>query len=415
KKKILIFKNYKISRLFFLKKLCLNLFFMEKIDSFRIVPFRYGSFFCNLLYFVSTDLIQNWSKIFFLCETSHITSSLKKTINSTFEFIYCKCFCLNNLLQCKIPFFNINNMGNRATTQKPRERQTKQTKQRQYLITSTSFQNLKALPTSLSHSQCVLHKYEILICGGYQQRVCYSYHTLKNEYKFICEYPSDVRLYGHCVVKLVDNNKDRNQITLLSFGSSCDGGNKHTLVMKYVSVWSNISKKSNNYNEWIPFTDNHNNPIIIGRNQDNYYGARAVICGSNNHFVFNLNTFQFIKHHTLPNNNYSGYHCFVLRSKNRQQMMKTNKQNCQMLLFCKKTGLSIEYNEDNIFKFHQLPVCDIAPFDCYHMCISMMSSCSLVDIRDFKISPQIFNSRKQMDDISKHFTQSIMPLCCNIE
>ncbi|ETN97316.1 hypothetical protein RFI_40215, partial [Reticulomyxa filosa] len=38
-------------------------------------------------------------------------------------------------------------------------------------------------------------------------------------------------------------------------------------------------------------------------------------------------------------------------------MMKKNNKNYQMLLFCDKTGLSIEYNEDNnIFQFHQLPV-----------------------------------------------------------
>ncbi|ETO05823.1 hypothetical protein RFI_31574, partial [Reticulomyxa filosa] len=163
-------------------------------------------------------------------------------------------------------FNNINEMRNRNTTH---------------------FQTLKELPTPFEQSQCVLHKHKLLICGGENERTCYSYHTLKNEYKFICDYPSDVELYGHCVLKLVDgnnnNDKDNNQITLLSFGSGWSGSNKHTLLMKYVSVWSddnnndenenetNKSKKfnqlnkSNNYNEWIPFTDNHNHPIIIGR------------------------------------------------------------------------------------------------------------------------------------------------------
>ncbi|ETO05822.1 hypothetical protein RFI_31573 [Reticulomyxa filosa] len=51
-------------------------------------------------------------------------------------------------------------------------------------------------------------------------------------------------------------------------------------------------------------------------------------------------------------------------------MMKTNKknkQNYQMLLFCKETGLSIEYDEDNnTFQFQELLVChDIAPFYSY--------------------------------------------------
>ncbi|ETN98410.1 hypothetical protein RFI_39090, partial [Reticulomyxa filosa] len=73
---------------------------------------------------------------------------------------------------------------------------------------------------------------------------------------------------------------------------------------------------------------------------------------------------QFIKHDTLPTNDLIYYHCFV---------SKTNQQNYQMLLFCKKTGLSIEYDEhNNIFQFHQLPVYDdIASFYKYaYVCIN---------------------------------------------
>ncbi|ETO23555.1 hypothetical protein RFI_13626 [Reticulomyxa filosa] len=257
-------------------------------------------------------------------------------------------------------------MGNRTTTQKAP----------QHLSTSTYFQRLKDLPTSLSNSQCVLHKHEIIICGGYGQRACYSYHTIKDEYKFICEYPSDVQLWGHSIVKLVDNNnnnKRNNEIILL--------------------VWSKISNKSKNYNKWIPFTDNHNNPIIIGRYKDNsYVGMRALISGSNNHLlfityypnnisVFDLNTFRFIKHDILLTDNNIFFHCFVLNSKNGQgqEMMKTNqkyKQNYQMLLFCLKTRLSIEYDEDdNTFQFYQLSVCkDMRHSLNMHMCVLMMLS-----------------------------------------
>ncbi|ETO36035.1 hypothetical protein RFI_01027 [Reticulomyxa filosa] len=251
--------------------------------------------------------------------------------------------------------------------------------------TSTLFQSLKELPIPFWQHQCILNKDELLICGGWNQKNCYSYHTLKNKYKFICKYPTDT-LLGHCVVKLVENgnnNKDINQITLLSFG----GFYKHTLMMKYVSVWNenkmNKSKKlktSNNYNEWIPFTDNHNNPIIIGRYEDNYWGARAVIGGSNSHLlfityrdknisIFNLNTFQFIKHDTLPADNVIFYHCFVSTPENGQgqKMIKTNKKIYEMILFCKNTGLSIEYDEDNnTLQFHQLPICDdIEPLFAY--------------------------------------------------
>ncbi|ETN99703.1 hypothetical protein RFI_37767, partial [Reticulomyxa filosa] len=143
------------------------------------------------------------------------------------------------------------------------------------------------------------------------KRACYSYHKLKNEYKFICEYPRHISIRGHCVVKLIDdNNKHSNQITLLSFG----GCYEHTLMMKYVSVWSNTLNKSNelnNYNQWVLFTDNHNCTIIIERTTGDYGGVRAVIGRRNNHLlfityypnkisVFNLNTFQFIKHDNLP-------------------------------------------------------------------------------------------------------------------
>ncbi|ETO33259.1 hypothetical protein RFI_03849 [Reticulomyxa filosa] len=263
-------------------------------------------------------------------------------------------------------------------------------------MSNQNFQMLKELPILLDESQCVLHKHELLICGGKFERACYSYHTIKNEYKFICNYPSNVELWGHCVVTLVNNNKnnkDSNQITLLSFGGS-KYMQRHTLVMKYISVWNNLSNKLKNCNEWTHFTDNHNHPIIIGKDNDDCVGVRAVIGGTNNHLlfithrskkisVFDLNTLKFIKHDTLPTNDHIWYHCFVSTSENGQGqgMMKTNQQNNKMLLFCAKTGLSIEYDEDNNnFKFHQLSVCkDIAPFKYYAMCVSMMSSCSLVD------------------------------------
>ncbi|ETO27844.1 hypothetical protein RFI_09286 [Reticulomyxa filosa] len=274
---------------------------------------------------------------------------------------------------------NINNMSNRNTIIKP-----------------TPFQTLKNLPKPFSQTQCVQHKHEILVCGGVSERDCYSYHTLKNEYKFICEYPSDVTLVGHCVLKWVDkSSKDSNEITLLSFGGNAYT-KRHTLVMKYVSVWDdnnemNKLKKTNNCNEWVPFTDNDNNPIQIGRNLDDYQGMRAVIGGSNNHLlfitfylnnisVFDLNTFQFIKHDTLPTNDPMYYHCFVSKSENEQEAMKQiikknkiKKKKNEMLLFKHRTGLLIKYDEiDNTFQFHKLPVCKgIAPSNEYaYVCIN---------------------------------------------
>ncbi|ETO00769.1 hypothetical protein RFI_36671 [Reticulomyxa filosa] len=72
--------------------------------------------------------------------------------------------------------------------------------------------------------------------------------------------------------------------------------------MNYVSVWSknnkrNTFKERRQYNQWIPFTNNQNNTICIGRNEDDYQAVRAMIgYYKNNISVFNLNTFQFIKH-----------------------------------------------------------------------------------------------------------------------
>ncbi|ETO04647.1 WD repeat-containing protein, partial [Reticulomyxa filosa] len=68
----------------------------------------------------------------------------------------------------------------------------------------------------------------------------------------------------------------------------------------------NKPKQSNNCNQWFPSTDSNNYPIHIGRENDNHYGVRALIGGSNNHLlfiaykpkkisVFNLNTLEFIR------------------------------------------------------------------------------------------------------------------------
>ncbi|ETO04658.1 hypothetical protein RFI_32738 [Reticulomyxa filosa] len=201
-------------------------------------------------------------------------------------------------------------------------------------MSKQTFQVLKELPITFAEAQCVLYKNELLICGGYERKTCYSYHTIKNKYKFICNYPSDVTLEANCVVKLIDNNKDNNQIILFVWSNILDISNK--------------LNESNNYNQWIPLTDNNNQPIIIGRGAHTYYGVRALIGGRNNNLlfityyydnisVFNLNTFKFIKHHHLPTNNCINHHCFVSKSENEpeQEIMKINeeknKQN-QMLI-----------------------------------------------------------------------------------
>ncbi|ETO07764.1 hypothetical protein RFI_29626, partial [Reticulomyxa filosa] len=113
---------------------------------------------------------------------------------------------------------------------------------------------------------------ELIICGCSLKGCCYSYHKCKNKYKFICSYPSNIELFGYCVVKLGEN-------IFLSFGD--DQIKHHKLVIKYQSIWDynngNEINKSNNFNKCVHFKDNQNNYINIARNNYNYIGARAVI------------------------------------------------------------------------------------------------------------------------------------------
>ncbi|ETO05539.1 hypothetical protein RFI_31860 [Reticulomyxa filosa] len=232
------------------------------------------------------------------------------------------------------------------------------------------FEILTRLPTPFDRSQCVMHKHEILICGGWKEINCYSYHILKNQYKYICSYPKNVQLFGHTVVKRV-NNDSRNGITLLSFG----GMYNHAVVMHYVSVWDDddddddendrvANNKTSTTNIWLPLIDNHNKPIYIGTNEEDYKGVRAVIGGSKKAFVnidiFDLDAFQYVNRSNLPIDSCLFYHCFVLTSNNEIETAKKHIKQSQseMLLFYKNLGLSIVYDEDsNIFAFYKIWVC----------------------------------------------------------
>ncbi|ETO10255.1 G-protein beta WD-40 repeats containing protein [Reticulomyxa filosa] len=233
---------------------------------------------------------------------------------------------------------------------------------------ASPFETLHSLPTPLSQSQCIIHNNEILILGGWNKKACYSYHIIKDQYKYICSYPDDINLYGHCVVKYLDNNNPNNIILLSISGSKYI--KKQTLIMNYISIWNNNNNKIKKdiYNEWIPLIDNNNNnnnKIIIGRDEDNYEGARAIINGSNKHLlfityppknisIFNLNTFKYIKHDILPIDNDNGirYHCFITKTENELPLIN------EMILLRKNKGLLIKYEEDNnIFQFNIIDIC----------------------------------------------------------
>ncbi|ETO17312.1 hypothetical protein RFI_20013 [Reticulomyxa filosa] len=237
--------------------------------------------------------------------------------------------------------------------------------------TLSPFETLSPLPVPLTRSQCVFYKQEILVLGGWKQINCYSYHVLKNQYKFICSYPKNFTLTGHSVIKLTKSDNNSNYITLLSFGGQGENEKKHTLIMKYISVWDdNIKiKKIEDFNKWMPFVNNDNRRVFIGREKDNYHGIRAIITGQHSHLlfityppknidVFNLNTFRYVNHSILPTDDYIWYHCFELKKGDNL----TAKY--ESVLFCKATGLLIEYDEnENKFKFQKLPVfADLLPF-----------------------------------------------------
>ncbi|ETO33501.1 Kelch repeat-containing protein [Reticulomyxa filosa] len=257
------------------------------------------------------------------------------------------------------------------------------------------FQKVAALPLPLKRGQCVFHNHELLICGGYYERACFSYHILQNQYKLICRYPAETKFYGHTVVKLEDSS-DEDSITLLSLG----GYPKHTMIMKYTSVWSGnkvSATDSKCVNQWVPLTDRNNRPVCIGREKDNYEGMRAVIGGSKNHLlfityppknidVFNLNTLRYVVHSTFPSaDDWVWYHCFMFVGLNGLAMMpkqskrngkkknnnnnnnNNNNKNTEMVLFFKKTGLSINFDEaSRCFTFHKLPIyANLASFKGY--------------------------------------------------
>ncbi|ETO00351.1 hypothetical protein RFI_37096 [Reticulomyxa filosa] len=226
------------------------------------------------------------------------------------------------------------------------------------------FQILPELPKPLAPSHCILFKDELLIYGGYTTNDCYSYHTLKKQYKYICSYPNDIQMDGHCVVQLIHSQTNSNEIHLLSFGGQ--GGNKmkQTFSMKYKSVWEISESKSEHqsFNTWI----RHNQDTNIGKLEDHLQGVRGLIGGINNDLLFithhpknikviDLKTMKAlagIKNNTIPKENDIFYHCFVPLTMNNRKLIN------HFILFCRNTGLLIKYDERNkTFHYEKLPIC----------------------------------------------------------
>ncbi|ETO08783.1 hypothetical protein RFI_28603 [Reticulomyxa filosa] len=244
------------------------------------------------------------------------------------------------------------------------------------------FQSLPPLPVPLSLTQCVAYDNEILICGGYNKPNCYSYHVLQNEYKLICSYPIDIKLEGHCVIKIGGNIED-DTITLLSFGGQNVDQKKHTLVMKYMSVWKPKRELNGEVlNQWIPLIHN-GKTVIIGRKKDHLQGVRGIIGGkkgnllflthwSNKMDVIDLNTYEYITTASknelpIPRSDHGlQFHCFVSPAQSYINGRETSSKT-EMLLISFNVGLHIIYDEDtSSFVVQQLPVSkEIASFNCY--------------------------------------------------
>ncbi|ETO06156.1 hypothetical protein RFI_31242 [Reticulomyxa filosa] len=233
------------------------------------------------------------------------------------------------------------------------------------------FQTLPELPKPFTSLQCILFKDELLVCGGFQTNDCYSYHTLKKQYKYICSYPNDIELRGHCVVQLIHSQTNSNEIHLLSFGGQVKNKMKQTFSMKYKSVWEISDSKSEHhsidqsFNIWI----RHNQDTNIGKLEDDLEGLRGLIGGINNDLLFithypeNIEVIDLktmkpltgIKNNIIPREKHTfgiDYHCFVPLAMNNEKLIN------HFILFCRNTGLLIKYDEQNkTFHYEKLPIC----------------------------------------------------------
>ncbi|ETO02302.1 hypothetical protein RFI_35133 [Reticulomyxa filosa] len=238
-----------------------------------------------------------------------------------------------------------------------------------------AFQSLTELPNLLSCSQCIMFNDEILVCGGSETNECYSYHTLKKHYKYICSYPNDVKFNGHCVLQWKHSQTEANKIHLLSFGGQGKDKMKQTFSMTYQSVWDNNSYQSDVKSEpgSVVQTPNvwnrHEQDSKIGTIEDNLEGMRGLIGGKNNDLLFithnpqNIEVIDLkimksltgIRNNIMPIKKHEygiGYHCFVPLTMNNEKVIN------HFILFCHSTGLLIKYDEQNkAFDCEELPTC----------------------------------------------------------
>ncbi|ETO03132.1 hypothetical protein RFI_34278, partial [Reticulomyxa filosa] len=167
---------------------------------------------------------------------------------------------------------------------------------------------------------------------------------MKKQYKYICSYPNDVQLNGHCVIQLLHPQTNSNEIDLLSFGGQYPSQMKQTFSMKYKSVWgisdhqrdskSEHDSISRPFNTWIGYNKDTN----IGKLEDDLLGVRGLIGGMNNDLLFithypkdieviDLKTMKpliGVKNNIIPKEGHRfgiKYHCFVPLIINNEKVM----------------------------------------------------------------------------------------------
>ncbi|ETO18778.1 hypothetical protein RFI_18469, partial [Reticulomyxa filosa] len=245
-------------------------------------------------------------------------------------------------------------------------------------------QSLPELPDLFSAPRCIMFNDEILICGGPETNKCYSYHTLRKQYKYICSYPSDISLRGHCVLQWKHSQTKVNEIHLLSFGGQGKDIIKQTFSMTYQSVWDNNSYQNvwyiNGYQrnfksepssfvQTLNIWNRHEQDNKIGTIEDDLEGVCGLIGGKNNDLLFITHNPQNIEVIDLKimkpligiRNNIMSikkhqygiyYHCFVPLTMNNEKVIN------HFLLFYPNTGLLIKYDEQNkTFDYEELPIC----------------------------------------------------------
>jgi len=140
-------------------------------------------------------------------------------------------------------------------------------------MSEPNIRSMADLPQKMKDPQAVYFppNHELLICGAFEIRTCYSFQTINNKYKQICQYKFHPQ--NHFVTSYFNEKASRFRLITLRL----DG---ILLYMNYNSVWAENAKNANS-NEWSKF-----NPFCHEKNQTSTIhglteGLRACVIKNN--------------------------------------------------------------------------------------------------------------------------------------